>query len=187
MGNAEITSVKNYKYLGVILCSDMTFDDHIEKIVKDCNFAMSKLRKCLKGINSGRKFYVNMYWKMKLVPMIEYACEIWSIMCSPDTVKNVKNIQIKYLRMMYNYGGTSCKKAMFMDNSMEDINIRIHTRKEKYMWKNDLKITPRRINRMYDKRFDNYVYVLKVKHNDAYSATGFPNVKLINEQNISVY
>ena len=34
-------------------------------------------------------------------------------------------------------------KPMLIDNSVEDINIRIHTRKEKYIYmKNKLQITP---------------------------------------------
>ena len=72
---------------------------------------------------------------------------------------------------------------MLVDNSVEDINIRIHARKEKYILKNKLKVTPHRIYRMYEKRYDDYVYELKLKHNNAYTKTGFPNVRINERKN----
>ena len=92
------------------------------------------------------------------MPIIDYSCEIWTTVIDDGIFKKVKEFQIKYIREMYKLGKTSCIKAILLESSIQNINLRIHSRKEKFIWKNKVRKTPEKVWRPYEKRYDNFKY-----------------------------
>ena len=79
-------------------------------------FSRIQLFKIVKNTNYGRSFFVKLFWDMKLMPIIDYACEIWTVELDKDIFKKIKELQVKYLREMYKLGKTSCIKSIFMES-----------------------------------------------------------------------
>ena len=136
-----------------------------------------QLFKIVKNTNYGRSFFVKLFWVMKLMPIIDYACEIWTVGLDKDIFKKIKELQVKYLRGMYKLGKTSCIKSIFMESSVVNVNIRLHACKEKYIWKNYIKKTPESVWKLYDKRNELYRYEGEVKYDPQFE-TGYPNVSI---------
>ena len=174
-GKEIIENVLLFKYLGVWLNGDMTFKKHIQKKIITCNIETNQLTKVMKKVKSGKRVFARIFWKTKIIPILEYASEVWSL--DLDALDLVENYQIKYVRQMYNYGGRSCKPAMLFDMSFVKIGLRICSNREKYVIKCKLKMIPNRINWLFEHklpvRYSKKVYRDHSLNND----TGYPNVK----------
>ena len=174
LGADRLVNVTSYKYLGLTLNENMKFDQHIETILDKCNKTMYVINKISKSTMFGKNTYSIIYWKMKLLPMIEYGSEIWSTNLSNDQFEEISKFQIKFFRDTNKYGPTSCKKAILVDLAIEDISLRICSKKEKYVKKCHMGLTPKRIVNMYHQR-NIIVYDSKIM-NDPEIDCNYPNV-----------
>ena len=147
MGGVIFKKVHYYKYLGIFLSSNMLFDHHVEYFLKRIKKESYLLKNICKKSRVGKRMFGNIFWNVKLRPMIEYGVVIWSTCLSERKFHEVQKCQIDFFREIHRYGKTSCITAMMMDLSIVDIGIRIGVIKEKFSLKCMIRKVPRRISR----------------------------------------
>ena len=64
----EIQSVRSYKYLGVILDPQLTFEEHVSKCLRNASYKLSILRKVRPLLNKGAALQV---YKAIILPLVE--------------------------------------------------------------------------------------------------------------------
>ena len=93
--NKDITSIKEYNYLGVVFDSEMnlrSFFSHIKKIVNVKIFAFSKIRMCL------TKHAAILLYKLTILPFLEYASFMLTA-CSIEDRRDLQKCQNDALRI----------------------------------------------------------------------------------------
>ena len=82
--NATMEYVTHYKYLGVVISSDMTWTSHIQHICNKAKRIIGMLyRNCIK-YTSDSSANVRMYLAYAR-PILEYAAQVWSPYTTKDT------------------------------------------------------------------------------------------------------
>ena len=97
LNNDALERVRSTKDLGVVFCSDLKFNDHVNitssKAVSKLGFV---LRNCREFTNSNtiRRVYISL-----VRPILEYAAVVWapSTACCINTLENVQRRLMKYL------------------------------------------------------------------------------------------
>ena len=175
MGNSTLENVKIYKYLGMWLKYNLSFDVHIQKKIQTCNMEMNQLLTSVKKVQSGKRNFSRIFWRSKLRPILEYGCEIWSQ--DHDMIEPVEKFQTKYVRYTHKYGSKSCVPAMLLDMSFVKMGLRICSIREKYQIKCKLSLVPTRIQRLYNNQIPRNYSKKIYRDNNLKNETGYPNVK----------
>ena len=169
LGDKILEKVKKYKYLGILIDEKMKFDRHInEYVVKKINIEISKLRKCVGNKPSGKTMFGKIFWNTKLRPIIEYGSPIWSVNVNKTSMQNVEDVQTTFFREINRFSSRSCKKAILIDQSINDVKLRILAEKEKHLIKCKMGLVPEKIEQLYAKRNDPIVYDQKIVKNSQY-------------------
>ena len=115
LNGVVLDSVQSFKYLGVMLTSDMSWSAHVSMVC-------SRARKILGVIY--RQFYANatsavllqLYLSM-VRPHVEYAAAVWSPHLKKDIVL-IEGVQKFALRMVFGAWGTSYHHLLFLSNQL---------------------------------------------------------------------
>ena len=76
LGNREVEIVDNYKYLGLILDTKVTWKPHLERILSKARKRMKAL--CAMGLREGVSARALLRgWEVLVRPVLEYGAEIW--------------------------------------------------------------------------------------------------------------
>ena len=97
LDNQPLELVTTYKYLGVLISSDLSWSTHIQEITTKAKQIIGMLYRNISKFTTDRYTMLKLY-KSLICPHLEYAAEV----CSPHTVKNVQmieKVQIFALRM----------------------------------------------------------------------------------------
>ena len=84
ISNIELKNVQNYKDLGVIISSDLSWSKHVEEIVNKANKILGLITRIVGNRN---KDVFSLLYKSLVRPTLEYACPLWD----PHLVKNIKS------------------------------------------------------------------------------------------------
>ncbi len=107
-----LETVTSTKYLGVTICSDLSWDMHINHLCNKANKTLGFLRRNIKV--SSRKIK-SMAYKSFVRPVLEYASSIWD----PYTEQNISKLEAVQRRaarfVMRRYHNTSSPTAMLED------------------------------------------------------------------------
>ena len=101
MNDLHIQQVEHAKYLGIIIDKNLTWSEHVKKVVNKANsvrgFLQRNLTKCPLPIKSS--CYLSL-----VRPILEYACAIWSpyYQCNINKVETVQRRAARYVMNNFN-------------------------------------------------------------------------------------
>lgn len=118
-----LSEVKTYKYLGVILPSDLRWNEHISYIKKKAVSKLGYLRRTLRQAPQDVKLLA---YKTLVRRIMEYASIVWD----PHTKENIahlESIQRKSVRFIYNvYSWHTSASALVKKAELESLEFRRH-------------------------------------------------------------
>jgi ribonuclease HI len=109
---------KTVRLLGVMLNSSLTFEEHITKLKKNCNWRLSQLA-CIAGSDWGpqisdmRSLYI-----AYVRSVLEYASSVWSPLLSETRKKELEAVQNKAARI-----ATGCLKTTSIESLLLEANL----------------------------------------------------------------
>ena len=116
--NSEnINQVDNHKHLGVTISSNSKWAEHINNICQKAAKQIFVLRK-LKFIlnrNNLNKIYVTY-----ILPLLEYACELWDGCCSRDADK-LEQLQFEAARIITGLPKFASKESLYFEIGWETL------------------------------------------------------------------
>ena len=86
VSGTELRNVSNYKDLGVIMASDLTWTKHVEELVHKANKVLGLLKRTVR--NKNMKNFTILY-KTLVRPILEYASPVWS----PHLAKDIREVE----------------------------------------------------------------------------------------------
>lgn len=92
-----LNRVTEYKYLGVIISSTLSWKSHIVEVIGKANKRLGYIRRTLKFASSETKLIA---YKVLVRPILEYACELWD----PHfhyLVSDLERVQRRALRFIF--------------------------------------------------------------------------------------
>lgn len=98
LGSSALKQVTNYKYLGVTLCSNLSWNLHVQNISFSAFRKLCFLKYKLKHAPSSVKLLAYYYL---IRPKLEYACIIWDPYTQCN-IKKLERIQRQAIRFVYN-------------------------------------------------------------------------------------
>ena len=124
--NSEsLNQVDNHKHLGVTISSNGKWAEHINNICQKATKQIFVLRK-LKFIlnrNNLNKIYVTY-----ILPLLEYACELWDGCCSRDADK-LEQLQVEAARIITGLPKFASKESLYFETGWETLSCRRRRRK----------------------------------------------------------
>ena len=124
--NSEnLNQVDNHKHLGVTISSNGKWAEHINNICQKATKQIFVLRK-LKFIlnrNNLNKIYVTY-----ILPLLEYACELWDGCCSRDADK-LEQLQFEASRIITGLPKFASKESLYFETGWETLSCRRRRRK----------------------------------------------------------
>lgn len=127
--NVRVTPVTEFKYLGITISSDLSFDTHIKNIIAKTNRLLYMLIRTLKKCSEETK--TRAYFSI-CRPCLEYASVVWS----PHTNKNNKileNVQRKAYRWATGTRRTEHISGVMANKGWEELKLR-RKRKDRHTW-----------------------------------------------------
>ena len=96
MNNQNLEQVKQYKYLGVTISSNLRWSPHIERICKSARKKLGIIYRNFSNTSSSPHIILQLYLLLNR-PSLQYASQVWDPHSSKD-VKVLENIQKFALR-----------------------------------------------------------------------------------------
>lgn len=113
--------VKQCKYLGVTLCSDLRWNTHIDNVVRKASGKLWYLKRNLKQASWETKLKA---YKTCVRPVLEYACEVWDPHTAANIVK-LESVQRKALRFIFNkYRRLDSVSDLYRRGGLETLEFR---------------------------------------------------------------
>lgn len=126
-----LTSVDQFKYLGVIISSDLKWNQHIAYIQKKAMRSLGYLRRTLRKSTQEIKLLA---YKTYVRPILEYASTVWD----PYTKLNItklENIQRKAIRFVYaSYSWRISPSVLLEKAQLTKLEQRRYYERQKYMY-----------------------------------------------------
>lgn len=126
-----LSAVNCYKYLGLIITSDLRWNEHITFIEKKAMKKLGYLRRSLRQSTQEIKLLA---YKTYIRPLLEYACVVWD----PYTKKNIdklENLQRKSARFIFrSYNRLTSVTALLQTANLEALHLRRYRERLKYMY-----------------------------------------------------
>lgn len=121
INNNCISLVNSYKYLGVIITSDLKWNEHIEYTQKKAMKALGYLRRT---IGKSTKEIRMLAYKIYVRPILEYASPVWEPHTSAN-IKKLERVQRKSIRFIYNaYRKNTSPSTLLESSDLEPLERR---------------------------------------------------------------
>lgn len=125
-----LSSVKSCKYLGVILTSDLRWNEHVSYITKKAMQKLGYMRRTLRNSTQEIKLLA---FKTFIRPVLEYASVVWDP-CTQLNIAKLESIQKKAARFIYNsYSWRTSATALVEKANLEPLQLRRYFERMKYM------------------------------------------------------
>lgn len=137
---APLAHVENYKYLGVHICSNLSWNLHLDNVIDKAFKKLCFLKRSLKHATPESKLTA---YKTLIIPMIAYASPIWHPHTSTG-IARLESIQNKALRFVFHsYRRTASVTALRAKAELNTMNhrFRINRLKLLYSFHRELMLT----------------------------------------------
>lgn len=128
--NIYLAEVQYYKYLGVYITNNLTWNKHIDYVAACANTRLSFLRRVLKHSTPTVRLLA---YKSTVLPILDYAVVIWD----PFTLTNkkkIEKIQRKAARFIYNSYGRTSVSALLARANLPPITERNRISRLKFLY-----------------------------------------------------
>lgn len=95
IGNTELIQSSSIRDLGIIIDQKLTFQEHISKIIKSAYFRSYQLLRAFKSVNP---IVWAKLFKIYVLPILEYASEIWNPYLK-ESINKIEKVQKFYTRI----------------------------------------------------------------------------------------
>lgn len=130
-GGNILSTVSSYKYLGLVITSDLRWNEHMSYISKK---AMRKLGYLRRSLRQSTQEIRLLAYKTYIRPILEYASVVWD----PYTQKNItqlESIQRKSVRFIFNCYSWQVSPTVLLNNAnLEPLKLRRYRDRLKYMY-----------------------------------------------------
>lgn len=117
----NLSSVTQYKYLGLVITSDLRWSNHVAHIKNKAMKKLGYLRRTLAKSTSNIKLLA---YKTFIRPLLEYATPVWGPY-TQSNVSEIENIQRKAVRFIFNsYRRHTSVSALLQDANLETLEVR---------------------------------------------------------------
>lgn len=121
LNNIPLASVDNYKYLGVHISSNLSWNKHVDYVTNNANRMLGYLRRNFSSAPSSLKLTL---YKTLVRPKLEYACAIWdpthAILI--QTLEAIQNRAARFI--LSNYSRHSSVTSMKSTLNLPDLSLR---------------------------------------------------------------
>lgn len=116
-----LETVPSYKYLGVIISSNLSWEPHINYITNNANRTLGYLKRNFSGLTSTLKLQL---YKTLVRPKLEYAASIWDpgLAYLISSVESVQNRSARFI--LSKYHRTASVTAMKSQLQLPDLSLR---------------------------------------------------------------
>lgn len=94
---SRLETVTSYKYLGVIIDSDLCFDQYVTSIVNEVNLRINLIRRISKTVKLSRE-NIEKFYQGYVRGFLQYGSTIWSTF-SPEQISKIESADRKGLRL----------------------------------------------------------------------------------------
>lgn len=127
----NLSSVKQYKYLGLVITSDLRWNNHVAHIKKKAMKKLGYLRRTLARSTSNIKLLA---YKTYIRPLLEYATVVWGPY-TQSNISEIENIQRKAVRFIFNsYRRHTSVSALLQDANLETLEVRRYRERLKMLY-----------------------------------------------------
>lgn len=165
LSNQPLKEVKEYKYLGVTLTNNLSWNSHIKQVSSAAFRKLCMLRHKLKDAPTKVKFLA---YQSLILPKLEYACVAWD----PYTKTNIdalEKIQRRAVRFIYSlYKPGSSVTSVMLSNGITSLQSRRRFLRLKFLYQLS--------NRKFALNPDPYLTPLRTRqtlHSHAFSLTPY--------------
>lgn len=131
LSNQPLKEVKEYKYLGVTLTNNLSWNSHIKQVSSAAFRKLCMLRHKLKDAPTKVKFLA---YQSLILPKLEYACVAWD----PYTKTNIdalEKIQRRAVRFIYSlYKPGSSVTSVMLSNGITSLQSRRRFLRLKFLY-----------------------------------------------------
>ena len=120
--NGTIENVKSYNYLGIILDENMTFNDHVSKVIQNVNSKLHLLSLLRGQITCVCAVAV---YKTMILPLIEYG-NVFLTSCSDINLKRIQRLQNRGLRIALKRNFYAPVSRMHIDANILPVEYRVN-------------------------------------------------------------
>jgi len=142
LGSLDLEQVTSYKYLGVTLSSNLSWDDHVSSSVNKANRALGFVRRNLKNCTQPTK---SKCVTTLVRPHLEYA----SSACDPFLAAHIHKLEMvqrRAVRFITNkYGRTESVTKMLKETGLPLLQTRRKIARQKLFFKIDSKLIPLKV------------------------------------------
>lgn len=116
-----LEQVASYKYLGVHITTNLSWQLHVNYIVNNANRMLGYLRRNFSMAPSNLKLLL---YKTLIRSKLEYACSVWdsSLHCLINTLESLQNRSARFI--LTNYGRTSSVTSMKLTLNLPHLSLR---------------------------------------------------------------
>ena len=117
VNDTQIENVTNFKLLGVIISSNLTWNLHIDYI---CTNASKRLFSAFTQTLWSTNKKTGHYYSSFVRPILEYACQVWHFSLTQKLIEQVEQIQRRALRIIIpTLSYNECLDSLNMDTLYE--------------------------------------------------------------------
>jgi hypothetical protein len=113
ISNVQISHSPQFKYLGILVCNDLSFCQHITSTIGKASGLLFMLMRVLKNASTQAK---RLAYFTICIPVLEYASEIWSPHLKYQ-IDNIENVNRRAFRWVYSF-----KKYDRISDKMQELN-----------------------------------------------------------------
>lgn len=147
LNGIQLSTVSNDKVLGVQLDNNLSWGDHISKVVKKMSTNIWLLSKIKNYLSLNHRIT---YYRSYIQPHLDYANIVWGGTTKTNLMQ-IERLQKRACRIILDYNVNNVYQSL-NDLRIMTISERVFFRKAKFMFKVSKGITPDYINSMFSKR-----------------------------------
>ena len=122
LNSVDITRINKHKHLGVILTSDLSWDDHLSLIIKRTNLKLSNL---YRNKYLSRRTLDTIY-KMNIRSCIDYCCQVWGPSLNETQISKIDKVQYRAAKIvsgaMYRTSSSALRNELGWESTKDRIN-----------------------------------------------------------------
>lgn len=148
LSDVQLSSVVNEKVLGVQIDNNLSWQEHVSRVVKKMSTNIWLLSKIKSYLSLTHRV---MFYRSYIQPHLDYANIVWGG-TSKGNLMQIERLQKRACRIILDYNVINVYQSM-NDLKIMNISERIFFRKAKFMFKVSKGNTPEYINTMFHKRW----------------------------------